>query len=282
MSRFGSLGTQYFDNAGDPLTAGKIYFYESGTLTAKDTYSDVGLTTLNTNPVILDASGRQGDIFFSGTAKAILKDQNDVQVEVRDPLGGAASDVSFPDWASDAIYNIPDIVVGSDLNFYVSITDSNQGNDPTSSAANWTQVNFIRTWNTNETYAIGDIVKASDNLLYSAVTGSNQGNTPVGDTTNWQKAVVDDAGWLYKASDYNILANEKVVANINSGTITLPTTLTVGASFEVSNMHSSTLTIADNGNTIQYKGTSYTSNVTLAQGDTISLVANTTSTAQIV
>jgi hypothetical protein len=188
MSRFGSLGTQYFDNSGDPLTAGKIYFYEPGTSTAKDTYSDEDMTILNTNPVILDAAGRQPDVFFSGTARAVLKTSADVLVEERDPVGGDPSGISFPDWDTDTVWNIPDLVVGSDGNFYVSITDSNQGNDPTSSAANWTQVRFIRVWNTNETYAIADIVEGSNGLLYSAVTGSNQGNNPTTDTTNWKSA----------------------------------------------------------------------------------------------
>ena len=40
MARFGSLDTQYFNDAGDPLVNGKIYFYESGTTTLKNTYAD--------------------------------------------------------------------------------------------------------------------------------------------------------------------------------------------------------------------------------------------------
>ena len=44
MARFGSLDAQYFDDAGDPLISGKVYFYETGTTTLKTTYSDVNLT----------------------------------------------------------------------------------------------------------------------------------------------------------------------------------------------------------------------------------------------
>jgi len=47
-------------------------------------------------------------------------------------------------------------------------------------------------------------------------------------------------------------------------------------------MHSTVLTVADNGNTIRYKGTSYTADVTLAQGETIYLVAATTAIWEIV
>ena len=188
MSRFGSLGTQYFDNAGDPLVAGKIHFYEPGTNTHKNTFADVGLEIPNTNPVLLTGAGRQPNIFFTGSARAILTDADDVQIEDRDPVGSDIAEGGFPTWNSERIYNIPDIVVGSDLNFYISITDGNSGSDPTATPADWTQVRFIRVWNTNETYSAAQITEGSDGLLYSAVTGSNQGNDPVTDTTNWKPA----------------------------------------------------------------------------------------------
>lgn len=87
MSRFGFF-EQYLDDSGNPLIAGKLYFYEPGTTTKKNTYSDVSQTTLNANPIILGASGRQPDIFFTGSAKCVLTDENDVQIEVRDPISG--------------------------------------------------------------------------------------------------------------------------------------------------------------------------------------------------
>ena len=190
MSRFGSLGTQYFDDAGDPLVSGKIYVYQSGgTSTAKDTYADVALTTLNTNPVILTAAGRQPNVFFSGSARMILTSGTDVQVEVRDPVGGETSDAAFSDWNTDAVYNEPDIVVGADGNFYISIVDGNEGNEPSASPGSWTQIRFIRVWNTSETYGVASIVEGSDGLLYSGRTSSNSGNNPTTDAINWQPAV---------------------------------------------------------------------------------------------
>jgi len=91
MARFGSLDTQYFDDAGDPLVSGKIYFYESGTTTPKATYADVNYTIANSNPVILTAAGRQPNIFFEGVAKAILTKSDNTQILVRDPVGDTAS-----------------------------------------------------------------------------------------------------------------------------------------------------------------------------------------------
>jgi hypothetical protein len=64
MARFGSIGTQYFDNVGDPLSSGYLYFYEQGTTTDKTTYSDLAQTIANTQPVRLTAAGRQPTKFF--------------------------------------------------------------------------------------------------------------------------------------------------------------------------------------------------------------------------
>lgn len=190
MSRFGSLGTQYFDDAGDPLVNGWIYVYQSGgTNTPKDTYADVGQTILNENPVPLSGAGRQPNIFFSGSARMLLFSGAGVQIEVRDPVGGETSDSAFSDWNTDAVYNVPDIVIGGDGNFYTSITDGNEGNEPSASPGSWTQIRFIRVWNTAEEYGVGSIVEGSDGLLYSSVVASNTGNDPVGDIINWKAAV---------------------------------------------------------------------------------------------
>lgn len=186
MARFGSLGSQYFDNAGDPLVNGKIRFYESGTTTDKTTYADAALTIPNTNPVILSAAGRQPNIFFNGTAKAILFTSDDVQIEVRDPVGEAGASGAFDAWDSAAIYNVNDIVEGTDGRFYVSITNGNQNNNPTTSAANWTAFDLLKTWNTNETYAANAPVIGSDGVVYTSIAGANQGNDPTSTTGFWR------------------------------------------------------------------------------------------------
>lgn len=67
-----------FDDTGAPLAGGKVYFYEAGTSTPKDTYTDSGAGTANSNPVILDAYG-SAPIWLDGTYKINLTDANDVQ-----------------------------------------------------------------------------------------------------------------------------------------------------------------------------------------------------------
>ena len=88
--RLGSIGTQYSDDPGNPLIDGKLFIYESGTLTLKDTFADINLTIANTNPVILDGAGRQPNVWFEGFAKIILTSSDDVQIEERDPIGSAS------------------------------------------------------------------------------------------------------------------------------------------------------------------------------------------------
>ena len=63
-ARFDLSREQLFDDAGNPLAGGKIYFFAGGTLTPLNTYSDAGLTSVNANPVVCDSAGRAGDIFL--------------------------------------------------------------------------------------------------------------------------------------------------------------------------------------------------------------------------
>ncbi|MCK5605893.1 hypothetical protein KAR91_28610 [Candidatus Pacearchaeota archaeon] len=67
-----------YDLNGHPLPGAKMFFYESGTVDLKDTYSDEALTTPNTNPVIADSQGQFGDIFLSGAYNVKLTDADDV------------------------------------------------------------------------------------------------------------------------------------------------------------------------------------------------------------
>lgn len=86
MPRLGSIGTQYFDSNGDPLAGGKLYFYDTGTTTLATTYSDSAESTANANPVVLDAAGRQPDVFYTGSLKIVLTSADDAIIETRDPV----------------------------------------------------------------------------------------------------------------------------------------------------------------------------------------------------
>ena len=53
-----SARKQYLDSNGDPVVGGLLFTYAAGSSTKQTTYTDSTGTTANTNPIILDASGR--------------------------------------------------------------------------------------------------------------------------------------------------------------------------------------------------------------------------------
>jgi hypothetical protein len=176
-SRFIDPIPQYTNDAGEPLAGGKLYFYESGTTTFRDTYVDAGLVTPNANPVILDSAGRPPSIFLQGNYKLVITDANDVQISSRDPVSGTSASGEYSDWSISTTYALNNTVRGSNGYYYISITNNNLGNDPTSSAANWSKTVGITEWNTNQTYSINDTSRYNG-LLYRSTANSNLGSQP--------------------------------------------------------------------------------------------------------
>lgn len=91
MSSLFYLPRQFvIDGGGDPRAGAKLYFYQAGTLTAQDTYSDSALTTPNTNPVVADSAGEFGAIYLSTDPyRVILKDSDDVTLWDQDNYDAA-------------------------------------------------------------------------------------------------------------------------------------------------------------------------------------------------
>lgn len=182
MARFGEINAQYFDDSGDPLSSGKIYFYETGTTTLKNTFSDINQTIANTNPVILTAAGRQPNVFFSGNAKAILVNSSDVQILVRDPVGQTAS--AFGDaWVATKIYDADAVVLGSDGVYYRSLVSANQNNNPTSTSGYWTLLYSIE-WNAGITYSAGDVVTVGT-TQFQSLQNNNLNQNPATQPSFW-------------------------------------------------------------------------------------------------
>jgi hypothetical protein len=68
-----------------PSSGAKLFFYETGTNTFRNTFTDQAATTPNANPVIADANGLFPSIFINGTYKVILQDKNSSQIWEADP-----------------------------------------------------------------------------------------------------------------------------------------------------------------------------------------------------
>lgn len=83
--RFLDQVPQFLTYTGEVLARGTLTFSASGTSTPQNTYSDQGLTTPNTNPVILDASGKPStDIWMSGNYRVVVADYLGVVQSTRD------------------------------------------------------------------------------------------------------------------------------------------------------------------------------------------------------
>ncbi len=72
--------------SGGVLAGAKLEFFETGTSTNLDTYSNDTLATANANPVVADSAGRWGAIFLRDQDyKVTLSDSADVQIWSADP-----------------------------------------------------------------------------------------------------------------------------------------------------------------------------------------------------
>ncbi|MCK5563700.1 MAG: hypothetical protein KAJ07_00500 [Planctomycetes bacterium] len=70
---------QFMDSNGNPISNGKVYFYEPGTSTLKDTYQEEALVTPHANPVRLDGNGA-AEIWLDGLYKVNVTTSLDTQV----------------------------------------------------------------------------------------------------------------------------------------------------------------------------------------------------------
>lgn len=79
VSPFGGLGVaQFFDNNGNPLTAGVLYSYQAGTTSQQATWTDATGTVINPNPIAFTTGARASIWLASGQFyKFVLCAQND-------------------------------------------------------------------------------------------------------------------------------------------------------------------------------------------------------------
>ncbi len=73
---------------GLPISGGLLHFYFTSSDSPRPTYSDVNLTVLNANPIILDAGGSPGSVFLlNGVAyRVILFDPDGNTIFDMDPV----------------------------------------------------------------------------------------------------------------------------------------------------------------------------------------------------
>jgi microcystin-dependent protein len=84
-------GQQFFDNNGVPLNGGLLYVYQAGSSTPIATYTDINGTVANSNPIVLDASGRSATeiwLTYGYFYKFVLKDSTGSTLGTYDNIYG--------------------------------------------------------------------------------------------------------------------------------------------------------------------------------------------------
>lgn len=208
---------------GDIVAYGELYFYNSGTNDKKTTYANAGETVPNANPVILDAAGRIPNIFFSGTAKIVLKTSSDSPIPnqtvfERDPVGAeVGNNEPFSPWVSDFIYSKNDIVEGSDGKLYISTVGSNSSNNPSLGVEQWAFIQFIQSWTSLQTFQQNNVAYYSG-TLYKSDVDDNINNQPDTSPTKWTVLALSeslaDTLYLTKANNFSDVVN-KATARTN-------------------------------------------------------------------
>lgn len=92
---------QYLLANGSVNAGGSLTFYETDLTTLQNTWSDPDKTTLNPNPVVLDAAGRAAtDIWLDGSYGVVLKDASGVVIWTRNNVaipGGTSTSLPAPE-----------------------------------------------------------------------------------------------------------------------------------------------------------------------------------------
>ena len=94
LSPLGGAGWQFFDNNGVPLSGGLLYTYLAGTTTQTATYTTSSGSIANSNPIVLDSSGRPtNEIWLTGgiSYKFVLQTATGTQIWSMDNLSGLPS-----------------------------------------------------------------------------------------------------------------------------------------------------------------------------------------------
>jgi hypothetical protein len=278
--------------------SGQLFFYESEQNILKTTYADQQQTIANSNPVLLSAIGLTPNIFYSGSARVVLRTVEGQEFE-RDPVGGENSFADFGPWLDYIDYSTNDIVELTG-NFYISTSEGNQGNDPSvtlGSNANWTLISFLGLYNSTTTYAVGNIVNTSDGYLWASQTSANLANSPsTNDGTNWLPAVngakipeiISLNTWINKSASFTITAGKSYLIDGSGGAVSaaLPAALVVGKVIIVHNESVSTNPVLITNPAFTIKGAKGTiaagTDLLLAAGDTVHLVAKSTAILEVV
>jgi hypothetical protein len=228
LSPVGGVAAQFFDNAGNVLTGGKLDTYLAGTTTPQPTYTTALGTVPWSNPIILDAAGRvsgSGEIWLTDGIqyKFILRDSNDVLIATYDNINGINSNfVAFTNQqeiqtatAGQTVFNLATMQYSPGTNSLSVFVDGVNQYGPGAQYA------YFETDADTVTFVnglhVGALVKFTTSQLNSSggTTAAQVSYTPLGVgaiSTNVQ----DELQKTYRTSNYATFTDAVTAANNNT------------------------------------------------------------------
>lgn len=252
---------QFFDGNGDPLSGGKIYWYEAGTTNLKNTWRDQGEVQTHTNPIILnndgtvpDGSGGRTAIWIRGSYKLVIKDSNDATISTHDNI----NEYDQLDWTG-LTATIADLnsttttTLSKNTTYAVVIGDRNKTILADATSAGFT-INLPAAATVGNRFRIW--IKKIDTTTNIVTIDGNASETIDGQTTfdlsdyndfvglqcdgsNWKLISSQIRGTIIaKSTAYPVVLNDNtklVLADASGGAfnITLPALSSVGAGFSI-------------------------------------------------
>lgn len=284
---------QYFDGENKILDGGQMFYFDSGTSTPKTTFSDEQETTPNTHPVILDAEGRLPPVFFTGSAKQVLKTKPTIlnpdgtQIWERDPVGSTVTIGDFIEWNNEIDYGVGEIVKYAGK-FYISIQTPNQDQEPVSDSEYWAEIRFLSVWNPNVDYPVGVVVQTTDGNQWKSIQTPNVNQDPLTDDAGEYWAVSYLNKWVSNAAAFSVVRNKRYQIDASSGVVeaSFKAAYEAGDELVIHNESISTNVVRITNTALTIKGINGeitpTDDLTISAGDTAYIVMKTPTEGEFV
>ena len=104
LSLLAGAGWQFFTDDGTVLSGGKLYTYTAGTSTPAATYTSLSGSIANSNPIVLDASGRLPEqiwLPYNAAFKFVLYDANNVLIWTEDNILAGGDPAALNNFIAD-------------------------------------------------------------------------------------------------------------------------------------------------------------------------------------